>query len=111
MFYLPLYHRLRGERCVVIGAGTTALRKIRWLVRAEARVTVVAPAVDAHIEALADAGSLEVLRERYRDEHISDSTALVVCATNDEAVSQAAYATTATLGFDLSNSLLLSVGR
>ena len=34
---------MKGRRCVVLGGGPVALRKVRRLVRAEAAVTVVAP--------------------------------------------------------------------
>jgi uroporphyrin-III C-methyltransferase/precorrin-2 dehydrogenase/sirohydrochlorin ferrochelatase len=49
MFYLPLFHRLQGAQCLVVGAGQTAVRKLRWLVRAGAQITVIAPQIDPEI--------------------------------------------------------------
>ncbi|HKJ07616.1 MAG TPA: NAD(P)-dependent oxidoreductase, partial [Gammaproteobacteria bacterium] len=43
MDYLPLFHSLRGEPCVVVGGGVVAARKVRLLQQAGATVTVVAP--------------------------------------------------------------------
>lgn len=60
MFYLPLFHRLAGSSCLVVGGGQTALRKLRWLVRAEAKVKVIAPEVDPEIQKLRDAGKVTV---------------------------------------------------
>ena len=54
MFYLPLFHRLQGAPCLVVGGGQTALRKLRWLLRAGAQVRLIAPEVDAEIQRLRD---------------------------------------------------------
>ena len=40
---LPLFHRLRGETCVLVGAGRVAARKLQLLRAAGARIRVVAP--------------------------------------------------------------------
>ena len=60
MFYLPLFHRLHGSRVLVVGAGQTALRKLRWLRRAGARITVMAPEVHPDIRRMRDAGELSI---------------------------------------------------
>ena len=60
VFYLPLFHRLQGQPCLVIGGGQTALRKLRWLVRAGAQITVIAPEIDPQIQRMRDAGELVV---------------------------------------------------
>jgi len=43
MDYLPVFLRVRGHGALVVGGGEVALRKVRWLLKAGARVTVVAP--------------------------------------------------------------------
>ena len=92
MFYLPLFHALRGEPCLVIGAGATALRKIRWLIRADAATTVVAPTAHHEVKKLASSGAINLVVAEYDDALINAELALVVCATDDETVSQRAYA-------------------
>ncbi len=47
---------LERRRCLVVGAGGVALRKILSLVDEQAFVTVVAPAAVAEVEALATKG-------------------------------------------------------
>ena len=41
--YYPVSLNLKGKRCVVIGGGKVAERKVTSLVRAKAVVTVVSP--------------------------------------------------------------------
>ena len=60
MFYLPLFHRLQGAQCLVVGAGQTAARKLRWLVRAGAQITVIAPQIDAETQRMHDAEKLTI---------------------------------------------------
>ena len=47
---------MKGRPCVVLGGGPVALRKARTLVRAEARVTVVAPETVLDLASLATEG-------------------------------------------------------
>jgi siroheme synthase-like protein len=53
----PVALRLSGRPCLVVGGGPVAARKVAGLVACGARVTVVAPAVDPAIGALATAGA------------------------------------------------------
>ncbi|MGH8277905.1 MAG: precorrin-2 dehydrogenase/sirohydrochlorin ferrochelatase family protein, partial [Steroidobacteraceae bacterium] len=43
MDYLPVFLRLRGRATLVVGGGEVAARKVDWLLRTGARVTLVAP--------------------------------------------------------------------
>lgn len=85
MDYLPLFTRLADRRCLVVGGGAVALRKARLLQQAGARVWVVAPVVAAELDQLAQASGGGVERRRYRPADL-DATALVIAATDDEAV-------------------------
>ncbi len=60
MRYLPLFADLEGRECLVNGGGENAARKLRLLLRAGARPTVVASAVNAEIRALARDGKVRV---------------------------------------------------
>lgn len=91
MFYLPLYHNLKGTKCLVVGAGTTAVRKLRWLVRAEAEITVVSPEISDDIQALADDGKLVIHQQIFDEKYVSDDLLLVISATNNRKVNQTVY--------------------
>lgn len=85
MDYLPLFTRLEGRRCVVVGGGAIALRKARLLASAGGRVAVVAPEVQAELAELAASSGGIVERRAYRESDLDD-TALVIAATDDVAV-------------------------
>ncbi len=88
--YYPVFFALENRRCVVVGGGQVALGKIRGLLEAGAAVTVIAPEVDAHIEALARAGRVTLLRRVY---HAGDleGAFLVIAATDDMATNRAVW--------------------
>lgn len=91
MFYLPLYHNLENAKCLVVGAGKTASRKLHWLVRAGADLVVVSPVISAEVQALADAGSLSLCLAKFDPAIVSSDLTLIVSATNDRAVNRAVY--------------------
>jgi siroheme synthase-like protein len=76
-----------GRPCLVVGGGPVAVGKVRGLVEAGARVTVVAPDVDAALDGMA---GVAVERRPYRRGEVADYR-FVVAATGDPAVNQAVY--------------------
>jgi uroporphyrin-III C-methyltransferase / precorrin-2 dehydrogenase / sirohydrochlorin ferrochelatase len=85
---LPLFHRIRGADCVLVGAGRVAARKLELLLAAGARLKVVAPACTAEFERLAAAERLVLVRRRFRAGDL-DRAVLAVAATSDPAVNRA----------------------
>ena len=84
MHALPVFLRLESRPVLLVGGGTVALRKARFLCRAGARVTVVAPAIDPALAALLDEHGGEWLRRRYRRGDLAGRD-LVIAATPDAA--------------------------
>ena len=70
-----------GRRCVVVGGGPVAERKMRALVESGASVTIVAPAVTPAIDAAAEAGEIVVRRRPFQPEDV-DGAFLVFAATD-----------------------------
>ena len=64
--YYPVSLDLRGRIAVVIGGGPLAEAKVEGLLAAGARVTVVAPAPAARLEALVKQGAISLHRRAYR---------------------------------------------
>lgn len=84
MDYLPVFLRLDARPVVVVGGGPVALRKVAWLRKAGARVTVVAPSVHAELAQQAARGELRHIADEFSPAHIAGAVA-VVAATGDRA--------------------------
>ena len=83
MRYYPINIDLHDRRVVIVGGGAVAARKARRLISAGARLTVVAPRVNASIAALAESGSLTHLARGYRPGDLAG--ALLAFAATDDA--------------------------
>jgi uroporphyrin-III C-methyltransferase/precorrin-2 dehydrogenase/sirohydrochlorin ferrochelatase len=90
MEYLPLFVKLTDRRCLVVGGGEVARRKVEWLMAANAKITLVAPQIDNEVRALL-AGAAEIEQRAFIDDDV-DGKVLVIAATNSTAVNRAVYA-------------------
>ena len=95
MRYFPAFLDLKDRPCLVVGGGAPAARKARLLVKAGARVTVVAPRVGPEAEDLAAQGALRLVRREFVAGDVGGRAA-VVSATGlgevDARVAEAARA-------------------
>lgn len=87
MRYFPLFADLRGRSCVVVGGGEGALRHVRLLLDAGARVRVVAPELHPALAAWRDAGRIEHRPERFSGMHLKGAQ-LAIAATGDPKVNR-----------------------
>ncbi len=85
--YYPIFLRIEQKRCVVIGGGKVALRKIKSLLSCGARVVVIAPEVLPEIEELAREGKIELIQRPYQEGDL-EGAFLVVAATNNPEVQE-----------------------
>jgi precorrin-2 dehydrogenase/sirohydrochlorin ferrochelatase len=90
MDLFPIFLKLTGRPCIVIGAGNLAESKVESLRVAHARVTVIAPDARPAIVDLAAAGEVEWLEREYVEGDLTGYF-LVVAATSDPAVNRAVY--------------------
>ncbi len=95
MDYLPVFLRLRSRPVVVVGGGAVALRKVQWLRKAGAAVTVIAPRLHPELAALLATGTLRHVAEPFAPGALGEAVAVVAasseCDTN-RSVSDAARA-------------------
>jgi uroporphyrin-III C-methyltransferase / precorrin-2 dehydrogenase / sirohydrochlorin ferrochelatase len=83
--YFPVFMDLRAQPCLVVGGGEVAARKAGLLLRAGARVRVVAPGLDDPMrELLRDPALVHEARD-YAARDLAD-VVLVIAATNLRAV-------------------------
>jgi precorrin-2 dehydrogenase/sirohydrochlorin ferrochelatase len=87
----PIVLRLAGRRCVVVGGGTVATRKVGVLVRSGAEVVVVAPEIAPEIESFVASGGVRVERRPFQASDL-DGALLAFAATNSRSVNQAVAA-------------------
>jgi siroheme synthase-like protein len=97
MTHYPIFLNLAGRRCLVVGGGPVAERKVEGLLQAGATVTVVSPRVTERLDSLALEKKLERVARDYRAGDLAGYQ-LAFAATGDPAVNRAVYAEARELG-------------
>lgn len=90
MDYLPIFCRLDNKPVLLVGGGEVAERKARLLLDAGARLTVVSPALDPELAALATSGTIDWLAVEFEPVHLTGKW-LVVAATDRREVNALVY--------------------
>ncbi len=84
----PIVLKLASRRCVVVGGGQVATRKVGVLVRAAADVLVVAPEVDPELVTLAESGAVRLEPRPFEPADL-DGAFLAFAATDNREVNRA----------------------
>ncbi|NLY55009.1 MAG: bifunctional precorrin-2 dehydrogenase/sirohydrochlorin ferrochelatase [Firmicutes bacterium] len=84
----PIFLKLTGVPCLVVGGGAVATRKVQSLLAAGAEVTVISPACTEELLAWAEAARITLKRRRAEPDDVHGFR-LVFCATDDPAANQA----------------------
>lgn len=79
--YFPIALSVEGRRCVVVGGGKVAARRVTALLEAGAEVVVIAPEADAVIRQAAAEGRVQLRPEAYQASHL-EGMFLVLAATD-----------------------------
>jgi uroporphyrin-III C-methyltransferase/precorrin-2 dehydrogenase/sirohydrochlorin ferrochelatase len=90
MSLFPLFLKLEGRHCLIVGAGNVALEKIASLLRAGAKLRVVAPAACEAVEQLAAEGKIELELRGFQEADL-EGQALVVTATDSRAINRQVF--------------------
>jgi uroporphyrin-III C-methyltransferase / precorrin-2 dehydrogenase / sirohydrochlorin ferrochelatase len=91
MELLPISLVVKGRRCVVVGGGEVAARKVEMLRKAQAHVEVISPDLGEDLAGLAVRGEIVCTTTRFTPERLDGAT-LAIAATDDEAVNEAVHA-------------------
>jgi precorrin-2 dehydrogenase/sirohydrochlorin ferrochelatase len=86
----PVNLVVAGRRCVVVGAGRIAARKVEGLLAAGADVHVVAPSLGDRVRALRDEARITVAERAFEPEDLNGAW-LATAATDDHAVNHAVF--------------------
>ena len=85
MAYYPIFLQLQDRRVLVIGGGKEAQHKVRGLLAAGARLTIIAPKLTKELQGRLASGELDVLQREYQDGDLAGYEVCMV-ATDDGAV-------------------------
>jgi uroporphyrin-III C-methyltransferase/precorrin-2 dehydrogenase/sirohydrochlorin ferrochelatase len=87
MSYLPIFLNIKDRRCLVVGGGEIANRKVEYLRKAGGNVTVVSPELCAALEALHDNGGIDYTAKEFTEDDLN-KVSVVIAATDNAAVNQ-----------------------
>lgn len=90
MGYFPIYLDMKGRRCLVIGGGAVAERKIAALLEAGAEITVMSPDMTDIIAGLSKRSAIHFEARPYRHGDL-DGFELAFVATDDPEVNADVY--------------------
>ncbi len=80
--YYPIFLNISGRRCVVIGGGQVARRKVGTLLEHRADVTVISADLCPELGELAEKGQVLLLHREYRSGDLGGMF-MAIAATND----------------------------
>ena len=86
----PMFVKLAGRSCVVVGGGTIAALKVESLLHAGANVTVVSPKLSARLDELQLEGRLAWIPRRFQPCDVNGAF-LVIAATSDDSVNELVF--------------------
>ncbi|VAX22023.1 Precorrin-2 oxidase @ Sirohydrochlorin ferrochelatase activity of CysG [hydrothermal vent metagenome] len=88
--FYPIFLDIKGKKCLVVGGGSVAERKVKSLLKFAAKVTVVAPQVSPEIENLAVNQNLTIVKARFEPSHMENAV-LAIGSANSKEVNQTVY--------------------
>ena len=77
--YYPIFSNIQGKKCVVIGAGNVALRKIKSLLECRADITVISPKPHPEISKLSEERMIRLIERDYKTSDLKDAVIAIVC--------------------------------
>jgi uroporphyrin-III C-methyltransferase/precorrin-2 dehydrogenase/sirohydrochlorin ferrochelatase len=91
MEFLPIFINIRNRDCLIIGGGEIAARKAGMLLRAQGKVTVIAPELGHEVQAMLEQGDISYQQKSFTPEDVGHY-ALVIACTDDALVNQQVHA-------------------
>ena len=82
--YYPIFLNVYKKRCVVVGGGEVALRKVKALLEQGATVQVITPAFCSELSCLAESKAINVLRRSYEPGDLKGAYIAIAATTETE---------------------------
>lgn len=83
--YYPINLNIEGRKCVVVGGGKVAERKVKTLLKFKGAVSVVSPEATAGLKELASEKKVRYINKSY-DSKFLNGAILAIAATDDRRV-------------------------
>jgi siroheme synthase-like protein len=77
--YYPIFLKLQGKNCVVIGGGNVALRKVKGLLECGAKVTLISPTPHPEIVKLSKRRAIHLIQRDYEKGDLEEAILAFVC--------------------------------
>jgi len=77
--YYPIFLNIKGKRCVVVGGGQVALRKVKMLLDGRANVFVISPNLHPEIVKLSKRKAIHLIQREYKAGDLKDAMVANVC--------------------------------
>ena len=88
MSYLPLFIETTGKKCLIVGGGKVASRKLIPILKSKMKVTLISPEVIEEIELNFQKNkNLKIIKRKFEPEDI-EGQFLIIAATNDKTTNQ-----------------------
>ena len=88
MSYLPLFIETTGKKCLIVGGGKVASRKLIPILKAKMKVTLISPEIIEEIELnFHENNNLKIIKRKFEPEDIKDQF-LIIAATNEKTTNQ-----------------------
>ncbi|WP_435948904.1 uroporphyrinogen-III C-methyltransferase [Psychrobacter sp. DM8] len=87
----PLFFKLDNRKVLIVGGGDVALRKADLLSRAGAHITILAPSIEADIQALLSDDKHSLIYKHY-DKSYMTGARVIIAATDDEVLNYQIHA-------------------
>jgi len=82
--YYPIYLNVCDRKCIVIGGGEVALRKVQILLEYGAEVDVISPALAPELIKLAQDNQISTLTREYKDGDLKKAFVVIAATDSDE---------------------------
>jgi siroheme synthase-like protein len=86
----PIFLRLHKKRCLVVGGGMVAERKVKSLINAGAEVTVIAPRLTEELSRTLGQGCITHIERNYRENDM-EGFYLVIASTDSQRTNRNIY--------------------
>jgi siroheme synthase-like protein len=82
--YYPVFLDIRGRKCVVVGGGQVALRKVKTLLEHGADVDLIGPDLCPELDRLAENGGINVFRRCYQTGDLRGALMAIAATDNGD---------------------------